>query len=144
MAVERTLAIIKPDGMKHKEEILRRINNSSLKIVKSNIIKLKPGLAAEFYAHVKIKFGENIYQSLIDYMTSGKVMPMVLEGENAVQRLRKITGHTDPERAEPGTIRRDLGTDKMRIADSEQRATKNIIHASGSVEEAEKEIKFFF
>ena len=136
--------MIKPDGMKHKNEILKRINNSGLKIVKSNITKVKPELAAEFYKHVRDKKGDKIYQSLVSYITEAEVMPMVLEGKNAVSRLRKITGHTDPEKAEPGTIRGDLGTDKMRIADSEQRSTKNLIHSSGSVEEAENEIRFFF
>ena len=142
--MERTFAMIKPDGMKHKNEILKRINNSGLKIVRSNTTKVKPELAEQFYSHVKTKKGDKIYQSLISYITEGQVFAMILEGDNAVQKLRKITGFTDPERAEPGTIRRDLGTDKMRIADSEQRSTRNIIHASGSAEEAEKEIKFFF
>jgi nucleoside-diphosphate kinase len=142
--MERTFAMIKPDGMKHRNEILKRINSAGLKIIRSNITNVKQELAAEFYKHVKIKFGENIYQSLISYITEGEIMPMLLEGDNAVKKLRKITGFTDPERAEKGTIRGDLGTDKMRIADSEQRSTRNIIHASGSAEEAEKEIKFFF
>jgi nucleoside-diphosphate kinase len=142
--MERTFAMIKPDGMKHKNEILKRINNSGLKIAKSNITKVKPELAAEFYRHVKEKKGDKIYQSLISYITEGEVMPMILEGENAVQKLRKTTGNTDPEKAEKGTIRGDLGTDKMRIANSGVRATRNLIHSSGTPEEAENEIKFFF
>jgi len=142
--IERTLAIIKPDGMKHKEEILRRIAKSGLKIKKSKLIRFSPGLAAKFYSHVKAKKGDKIHQSLVEYMTSKEIMPMIIRGEDAVQRLRAITGHTDPEKAEPGTIRGDLGTDKMRIADSEQRSTRNLIHSSGSVEEAEREISYFF
>lgn len=142
--MERTLAIIKPDGMKHKAEIIRRIGNAGLKIIKSSVTRVKPEVASEFYKHVKINKGDKIHQSLISYMTSGQVMPMILEGQNAVQRLRKITGHTDPERAEKGTIRGDLGVDKMRIADAEFRSTRNLIHSSGTVEEAEKEIAFFF
>ena len=141
---ERTLAMIKPDGMKHKEEILRRINNAGLKIARSNIIRMKPEIAAQFYKHIKQVRGDIIYQHLIHYMTSGDVMPMILEGDNAVQKLRKLVGFTDPEKAGPGTIRGDLGTDKMRIADSENRSIQNVIHSSGSVEEAKKEIKFFF
>jgi len=142
--MERTLAIIKPDGMKHQDEILRRINNAGLKIVRSKVTIIKPEAAGQFYKHILGIKGEKIYQSLIDYMTSGPIMPLVLEGENAVAVLRKITGFTDPERAEKGTIRGDFGTDKMRIANSEQRSTKNLIHSSGTPDEAENEIKFFF
>jgi len=144
MAHERTLAIIKPDGMKHKDEILKRINSAGLNIVRSNIMRVKPEMAYNFYIHVRGKKGEKIHQSLVEYITSGDVMPMIIEGDNAVLALRKITGHTDPEKAEKGTIRRDLGTDKMRIADSENRSTRNLIHSSGSAEEAENELKFFF
>jgi len=140
---EKTLAIIKPDGMKHKDEILKRINNAGLKVVCSSIMKVEPESAEKFYVHVKNK-SEKIYKSLIDYMAESYVMPILLEGDDAVKKLRAITGHTDPERAEKGTIRGDLGIDKMRIADSENRSTKNLIHSSGSIEEAEKEIKFFF
>jgi nucleoside-diphosphate kinase len=142
--MERTLAIIKPDGMKHQDEILRRINNAGLKIVRSKVTVIKPKAAAQFYKHVQLDYGEIIYQSLIQYITEGPIMPLVIEGENAVQIMRKITGFRDPERAEKGTIRGDLGTDKMRIADSENRSTRNLIHASGTIKEAENEIKFFF
>jgi nucleoside-diphosphate kinase len=141
--MEKTLAIIKPDGMKHKEEILKRIRKAGLKIVRSNVTRMNPEIVSQFYLHVKEKRGD-IFQSIVNYMTSGEIMPMIVEGDNAVQRLRSITGHTDPEKAEKGTIRGDLGEYKMRIADSENRSTKNVIHSSGSAEEAEKEIKFFF
>lgn len=144
MAHEKTLAIIKPDGMKHKSEIFRRISLTGLKIANQRKETIKREIAEKFYIHVKGAKGDKIYQSLIDYMTEDKVMAILLQGENAVQRLRQITGHKDPERAEKGTIRGDLGTDKMRIADAEQRTTRNLIHSSGSVEEAQKEIKFFF
>ena len=142
--MEKTLAIIKPDGMKHKDEILKRINSTGLKIISQRKEKIKMAIASEFYKHVELKHGRAIYQSLIDYMTSEEVILLVLQGDNAVSRLRSITGFTDPERAEKGTIRGDLGTDKMRIADMEQRTTRNVIHSSGTVEEAEKEIAFFF
>jgi nucleoside-diphosphate kinase len=142
--MEKTLAIIKPDGMKHKDKILKRIKSMGLKIASQRKEKIKINIAAEFYKHVELKHGKAIYQSLIDYMTSDEVMLLVLQGDNAVSRLRKITGFTDPERAEKGTIRGDLGIDKMRIADAEQRTTKNVIHSSGTVEEAQKEIAFFF
>jgi len=142
--MEKTLAIIKPDGMKHKSEIFRRISLAGLKIAHQRKDSIKREIAEKFYINVKVNRGDKIYQSLIDYMTSGQVMLLVLQGFNAVQRLRNITGFTDPERAEKGTIRKDLGTDKMWLADQEQRTTRNIIHSSGSVEEAQKEIAFFF
>ncbi|MEM2956441.1 MAG: nucleoside-diphosphate kinase [Candidatus Pacearchaeota archaeon] len=144
MVYERTFAMIKPDGMKYKDEILKRIKEAGLRVVKSNIVKVSPDLAAKFYKHVRVNRGDQIYQSLIDYITSGEVMPMILEGENAVSVLRKITGNTDPEKAEKGTIRGDFGTDKMRIADSENRATRNVIHSSSSPDEAVIEINYFF
>jgi len=142
--VEQTLAIIKPDGMKHKSEIFRRINLAGLEIVNQRKDNIAREMAEKFYIHVKHAKGDKIHQSLVDYMTSGPVMLLVLSGFNAVDRLRKITGHTDPERAEKGTIRKDLGVDKMRIADAENRSTRNIIHSSGTVEEAKNEIAFFF
>jgi nucleoside-diphosphate kinase len=144
MAYERTFAIIKPDGMEFQEEVMKRIQESGLKIVRQKKTVMTSDIAKQFYYHVKVKRDDVIYQSVIDYMTSGEIIALELEGEDAVQGLRKLIGCTDPEKAGKGTIRGDFGTDKMRIADSENRSTKNIIHASGSIEESLTEKNYFF
>ena len=91
-----------------------------------------------------MEIGLLIREWLIKYITSHPVIAMVLEGEDAVKRVRKITGFTDPSRAEEGTIRRDLGTDSTLDANREGRAIENLVHASGNLEEAEKEICLWF
>lgn len=81
---------------------------------------------------------------LITFITSHPVIAIVLEGEDAVQKVRKMTGFTDPSKAEKGTIRGDLGTDAIHIANKEKRATENLVHASGNLEEAKNEICLWF
>ena len=144
MGLERTLIIIKPDGLMYKNEIKKRVLNAGLRTYKEKRLIMFSEIASKFYSHVK-KINDKIYQDLVEnYVGNQEVIAMVLEGEDAVQKLRKITGYTDPETSLKGTIRGDLGTDKKRIADLEERATRNLVHASGSSEEAEKEISFLF
>ena len=143
MAKEKTLMIIKPDGMKHKEEILKRVRQTSLKIAKQKQERAKTSVFAEFYAHVKPK-NEKVYNTLVSYMSAEEIILLLIQGENAVNKIRSITGVTDPEFADKGTIRRDLSKDTKKIADTEERSVRNIVHSSGSLEEAKKEIAFFF
>ena len=141
--MERTLVIIKPDGLKRKlvSEIIRRYENAGLKIVEKKNIKATRQLLRQHYsAHVKKPF----YPALEKYVMEFPIVAMIIEGENAIARVRKITGATDPAKAEKGTIRGDLGNDSVEKADREGRAIQNLIHASGNKEEAEKEIKLWF
>ena len=133
MAVERTLSIVKPDGVARNliGDVYRRFEGAGLAIVGARMLKLTQGQAERFYAvHRERPF----FRDLCAYMTSGPVMVQVLEGESAVARNREITGATDPKKAAPGTIRADLATS----------IEENVVHGSDSVENAAREIAYFF
>ncbi|MEJ5330808.1 MAG: nucleoside-diphosphate kinase [Desulfobaccales bacterium] len=133
MAVERTLAIIKPDAVERglTGEILKRLEVAGLTIVALKRLRLTKEQAQAFYAvHRERAF----FDSLTDYMSSGPIVALVAEGENAIQRWRVLMGATDPKEAAAGSIRKDLGLDKE----------KNAVHGSDSPETAATEIPFFF
>lgn len=90
------------------------------------------------------EIGMILRERLIESITSSTVIAIVLEGENAIQKAREVTGFTDPSKAENGTIRSDFGDDSIYKANSERRATRNLVHASGNKEEAEREISLWF
>ncbi len=141
--IEKTLVIVKPDGVKRKlvDEIIRRCEAMGLKVLKKKkVIATKELLGVHYSAHVKKPF----YKGLVKFMTEGPVVAMVVVGENAIVKVREITGVTDPSRAPKGTIRGDLGDDSTEMADKEGRAIRNLVHASGTKEEAEKEIQLWF
>ncbi len=130
--VEKTLMIIKPDAT------ARKVIGDIISMVESRfeirgiIMKtLTVEEAQKFYA---VHRGKPFYDALVEFMTSGPVVGILLEGENAIKRLREVVGATDPAKAEPGTIRAKFGTDVQR----------NAVHASDSPESAEYEIPFFF
>ncbi|MGD2068542.1 MAG: nucleoside-diphosphate kinase [Gemmatimonadota bacterium] len=131
--MNRTLAIIKPDavGSGKAGRILAHFEDAGFTIRALRMCWLTEAQAREFYAvHRERPF----YDSLVAFMTSGPVIPMVLEAENAVPRLREVIGATDPAEADEGTVRRLYAQSKER----------NAIHASDSDENAEVEIAFFF
>jgi nucleoside-diphosphate kinase len=133
MALERTLSIVKPDGVQKNliGEVYRRFEQAGLRVVAARMLQLSQSQAEGFYAvHRERPF----YRDLVRYMTSGPVMVQVLEGENAVARNRDIMGATDPKKAAPGTIRADLA------ASIEQ----NVVHGSDAPDTAAREIAFFF
>jgi nucleoside-diphosphate kinase len=133
MAVERTLSIIKPDGVQKNliGEIYSRFEKAGLQIVAARMLHLSNEQAEGFYAvHKERPF----YADLVRYMMSGPVMVQVLEGENAVSKNRDIMGATNPAAAAPGTIRADF-------ADSIE---ENIVHGSDAAETAANELAFFF
>lgn len=133
MAVERTLSIIKPDAVAKNAigAIYGRFEKAGLKIVAAKMIRLDERSAGGFYAEHRDK---GFYDSLIAFMTSGPVMVQVLEGEDAVALNRELMGHTDPAKAEPGTIRADFA----RAIDA------NAVHGSDSPESARREVAYFF
>ena len=133
MARERTLSIIKPDGVQKNliGECLGRFEKAGLKIAATRMLRLSKKQAEEFYA---VHRGKPFYEPLVSYMTSGPVVVSALEGENAIQKNRDIMGATDPKKATPGTIRRDF-------ADSIE---ANIVHGSDGPDTAKFEISFFF
>ena len=133
MTLERTLSIIKPDGVEKNliGEVYRRFEQAGLRIVAARMMHLTRAQAEGFYAvHRERPF----FKDLCAYMTSGPVIVQVLEGEDAVARHREIMGATDPKKAAPGTIRADF-------ADS---IDANAVHGSDAPETAKGEIAFFF
>lgn len=166
MNVEKTLVIIKPDGVERNltGEIIKRFQNAGLKLVAIKMLKVDKEIVSKHYPMSKeylISLGKKseragdkiddyeaqgrmIVEGLRRYITSGPVVAMVLKGENAISKVREITGYTDPSKAKPGTIRGDFGEDSIIDANREKRACRNLIHASGNPKEAEKEIKLWF
>lgn len=133
MALERTLSIVKPDGVTRNliGEVVRRLEKAGLKVVGSRMVRLSKGDAEGFYAvHRERPF----FNDLVRYMTSGPVVVQVLEGENAVAKNREVMGATDPKKAAPGTIRADLA----------ESIEANTVHGSDSVDNAKIEIDYFF
>jgi len=143
--MEQTLAIIKPDGVKRRlvGECIGRFENKGLIITAIKSGKISVAKANILYNHIKQKYPK-VFKSLISFMTDNPVVFMVIEGKGVVKKVRKICGPTDPATAPKGTIRGDFGRGNMKILTARGETLKNIIHASGSLEEAKKEIKLFF
>jgi nucleoside-diphosphate kinase len=133
MALERTLSIVKPDGVARNliGDVYRRFEQAGLRIVAARMLHLTTAQAEAFY---EVHRERPFYPDLVRYMSSGPVVAQVLEGENAIARNRDIMGATDPKRAAPGTIRADLA----------QSIEANVVHGSDASETAAREIAFFF
>ena len=131
--MERTLLIVKPDATQRNliGEIIRRLEQSKFVIRALRMTRLTPEKARQFYA---VHEGKPFLDSLCAFMSSGVIVPMVLEKENAVADLRLLIGATDPKKAACGTLRYDLARD----------VEKNSVHASDSPDNAKNEIAFFF
>ena len=132
-SIERTLSIIKPDAVERNltENIKQYFLNNNLRIVKEKKIQVTKDEAAEFY---KVHQTKPFYDRLCNYLSSGPITVIILEGVNAIKENRRIMGATDPIKAEDGTIRKKYGIS----------IDKNSVHGSDSIENAKKEIEFFF
>jgi len=131
--VERTLAILKPDCIKKNVagQVIARIEKAGFRILGLKMVRLTKETAGGFYAvHRERPF----FADLVNFMSSGKCVPIALEKENAIADFRKLIGATDPKDAEPGTIRREFASSKG----------ENIVHGSDSPENGRNEIAFFF
>jgi nucleoside-diphosphate kinase len=133
MSLERTLSIVKPDGVRKNVigDVYHRFEKAGLRIVAARMMQLSQAQAEAFYG---IHRERPFFKDLVAFMTSGPVMVQVLEGDGAVLKNRDIMGATDPKKADKGTIRADL-------ADS---IDANTVHGSDSAENAAREIAFFF
>lgn len=131
--MERTLSIVKPDGVKKNliGEVISRFERNGLKVVGMKMIHLDKKEAEGFYA---VHRGKPFFESLTDFMSSGPCVVMVLEGENAIQKTRELMGATDPAQAKEGTLRRQFATNIER----------NVVHGSDGPETAAFEIGYFF
>ena len=132
-SLEQTLSIIKPDAVERNldGEIKSFCEKNNLKIIKSKKVKISKEEASEFY---KVHQTKPFYGELCNYLSSGPIVVMILEGENAVSNNRQLMGATDPKKAEDGTLRKMYGLT----------IDKNSVHGSDSVENAKIEINFFF
>ncbi|EFK08234.1 Nucleoside diphosphate kinase [delta proteobacterium NaphS2] len=131
--LERTLSIIKPDGVARNliGEVIGRLEKEGLKIVAMKMIHMNKTQAKGFY---KVHEGKPFFESVTDFMSSGPCVVTILEGENVIARYREIMGATNYKDAAEGTIRRDFATD----------IEKNVVHGSDSPENADMEINYFF
>jgi len=133
MSQERTLSIVKPDGVQKNliGEVYRRFEAADLEVVAAKMLKLRQDQAEQFY---EVHRERPFFADLVSYMTSGPVMVQVLEGENAVARNRELMGATNPSEADAGTIR----------ADYAESIEQNVVHGSDAPDTAAAEINFFF
>jgi len=133
MPIERTLSIVKPDGVGRNlvGEIINRFEKVGLRVVAARMMQLSQKEAEGFYAvHRERPF----FKDLVKFMTSGPVMVQVLEGEGAIAKNREVMGATDPKKAAPGTIRADLA----------RSIDENVVHGSDAPDTAAREIAYFF
>ncbi len=168
---ERSLIIIKPDGVQRGlvGEILSRFEKKGLKLVALKMVWPSEELSEKHYDQPEsamitlgdrtkeayaekgiedkrdsIEIAKNIQKKLITYLAAGPVVVLVIEGAHAIAHVRKLRGHTNPLAADVGTITADYTIDSYFISDEDDRAIRNLVHASGTVEEAETEIKLWF
>ena len=141
--MERSLVIIKPDGVERclVGEIVRRFENAGLKIDGMKMVWADREFAGKHYAVHKDK---PFFKDLVDFIIEGPVVAFVLEGVHAVENIRRLVGTTSPHSAPPGTIRGDFAHMSMAYASAKGLGGKNLIHASGNLEEANQEIELWF
>tara|TARA_Y100000590_G_C15157639_1_gene802330 strand:- start:118 stop:528 length:411 start_codon:yes stop_codon:yes gene_type:complete len=132
-SIEQTLSIIKPDAVERNltEDIKKKFIDNNLKVIKSKKIQISKEEASEFY---KVHQTKPFYDRLCNYLSSGPIVVMILEGNNAIEENRLLMGATDPNNAKDGTLRKEYGIS----------IDKNSVHGSDSLENAKKEIEFFF
>ena len=168
---ERSLVLIKPDGVQRAlvGQIIDRFEKCGLKIIGLKMVLATKELAGQHYADDKgwllsvgekalaaakkrgekmdetaLEIGQRVRKQLMDYLTISPIIAMCIEGHNAVEKVRKISGFTSPQDADPGTIRGDLAIDSFKLSDSSNRPIQNLVHASGEIDEGEREIKVWF
>ena len=136
-ATQRSLVLVKPDGVRRglTGEVIRRIEAKGYRLIALELREATPELLAEHYAEHE---GKPFYEPLVEFMLSGPVAAMVLEGERCIEGFRALAGTTDPIAALPGTIRGDLGRDWG------EKVQQNIVHGSDAPESAQREIGIWF
>ena len=144
--VERTLVLLKPDAVARglAGNILTRFENALLKVVAVKMVRMDADLTRRHYFDLEERFGPSVYNAMADFMQTGPVIALVLEGVDAIPTTRKLVGATYPDQAAPGTIRGDLAHMSKAYANSNHVAVANLVHASGNPEEAAREIEVWF
>lgn len=145
--IECTLVLIKPDAVQRclSGEIISRFEKAGLKIIGMKMQWVDKEFAKKHYTEdIAIRRGEHIRTMLLDFITTGPVIALVVEGVEAVEVVRKLVGATEPKSAQPGTIRGDYCHMSYGYADNKKRTIPNAIHASGNKEEAKTEVALWF
>lgn len=144
--IERTLVLVKPDGVQRglTGEILKRFENVGLKIVGMKMVWIDETFAAKHYSDIQVRLGKKVFDALMELITMGPVVAIVLEGVDSVEIVRKLVGKTEPKLALPGTIRGDYAHVSIAYSDEVNQAVRNVVHASGNSEEAKTEIALWF
>ena len=147
MAVNKTLVLIKPDGIKRglMGRVISRFEDAGMKIVGMKMRNVAEEHALKHYTEdISIRRGEKVRTMLIDFLKTGPVLAFVVEGVNAIENVRKIVGTTEPKSAAPGTIRGDFAHVSFSHADEKGKVVENLIHASSDEADAEREVWLWF
>jgi nucleoside-diphosphate kinase len=147
MAMEKTLVLIKPDGVKRglMGRILSRFEDAGMKIVGMKLRQSDEAHALKHYTDdIEKRRGKKVRDLLVDFLKSGPVLAFVVEGINAIENVRKMVGATEPKAAAPGTIRGDFAHISYSYADEKGKVVENLIHASSDATDAEREVWLWF
>ena len=145
--IEKTFVAIKPDGVQRGliGRILQRFEDAGLKIIAMKMILIDKDFASKHYTEdIAVRRGAHVREQLLDFITTGPVIAMVLEGVEAIEVVRKIVGGTEPKTAAPGTIRGDFTHVSYGMGDKTKKAIPNVIHASANKPDAEHEVELWF
>lgn len=144
--MEQSLVILKPDAIQRglAGRIISRLEEAGLKIVGAKMIRVDEKFGKKHYADLAERRGEKVAKMMIQFLASAPVLALCVEGVEAVENIRKLVGATEPKSALPGTIRGDFSHVSFAHANKEGKAVENLIHASGSVEEAKAEVELWF
>ncbi len=144
--MEKTLILIKPDGVQRQliGRIIQRFEDVGLKIVGCKLIHVSREHAGKHYCDVAQRHGQKMFEYNVNFLTEGPVLALVLEGIHSIDLVRKMVGPTEPKSAPPGTVRGDFAHQSYAWGDSNNKAIRNLIHASASSEDAKKEIALWF
>jgi nucleoside-diphosphate kinase len=145
-SVERTLVLLKPDAVARGliGRVLQRFEDAGLKVVGTKMVQMDADLARKHYFDLEERFGKSVFDVTANFMQSGPVIALVLEGAEAVANVRRIVGPTFPNQAAPGTIRGDFAHTSKAYTEAKHTVAANLIHASGNVEEAKYEVELWF
>jgi nucleoside-diphosphate kinase len=145
-AVERTLVLLKPDAVARglAGRILQRFEEAGLKVVGTKMVLMDAELAKKHYFDLEERFGKSVFDVTANFMQTGPVIALVLEGVEAVANVRRLVGSTFPNQSAPGTIRGDFAHTSKAYTEAQHTVAANLIHASGNVEEAKYEVDLWF
>ncbi|GAB7049102.1 nucleoside-diphosphate kinase [Catenuloplanes indicus] len=145
-ALERTLVLLKPDAVARglAGRILQRFEDAGLKVVGTKMVRIDADLAKRHYFDLEERFGKSVFDVTANFMQTGPVIALVLEGVEVVATVRRMVGATFPNQALPGTIRGDFAHTSKAYTEAKGIVAANLIHASGNVEEAKYEVELWF